>query len=76
MIIQIDTAGFALAAIPLEDQPPLFVHADRMKAIQATMPRRTLILLQLGLYEVAEPVLVAGEVAMRIDSGRDRRWLA
>jgi hypothetical protein len=34
MVIQIDPRRFTPAAIPLEDEPPLLVDADRMEACQ------------------------------------------
>jgi hypothetical protein len=36
MIVQIDVGGFAPRAIPLKNQPPLTVDADRMPALEIT----------------------------------------
>jgi hypothetical protein len=36
MIVQIDVRGFAPRAIPLKNQPPLTVDADRMPALEIT----------------------------------------
>jgi hypothetical protein len=37
MVVQIDARRFTPAAIPLEDEPPLLVDADRMEACQIAM---------------------------------------
>jgi hypothetical protein len=37
MVVQIDIYGFATVAIPLENEPPLLVDADRMEACQIAM---------------------------------------
>jgi hypothetical protein len=37
MVVQIDARRFTPAAIPLEDEPPLLVEADRMEACQIAM---------------------------------------
>jgi hypothetical protein len=37
MVVQIDARRFTPAAIPLEDEPPLLVDADRMEARQIAM---------------------------------------
>src|SRR4051794_15288926 len=34
MVVEIDAGGFAAAAVPREDQPPLLVDADRMEPRQ------------------------------------------
>ena len=34
MVVQIDACRFTPAAIPLEDEPPLLVDADRMEAFK------------------------------------------
>lgn len=34
VIVQVDALGFATAAIPSKDEPPLLVDADRMEAFQ------------------------------------------
>ena len=34
MVVQIDACRFTPAAIPLEDEPPLLVAADRMEAFK------------------------------------------
>jgi hypothetical protein len=36
MIVQIDVRGFTPRAIPLKNQPPLTVDADRMPALEIT----------------------------------------
>jgi hypothetical protein len=39
MVVQIDACRFTLAAIPLEDEPPLLVDADRMEAFKIAAQR-------------------------------------
>lgn len=37
VIVEIKPAGLSFIRIPAENQPPLLVHADRMKAVQITL---------------------------------------
>jgi len=48
MVVQIDACRFTPAAIPLEDEPPLLVGADRMEAFKIAAP----------LFEVVTGILI------------------
>ena len=63
MVVQIDACRFTSAAIPLEDEPPLFVDADRMEAFQIATQLLEVVEFVESEIEKWAPVIKAAGVA-------------